>query len=120
MKLLLIDDDPLEHKIFRKFLGRGTNAGAELISSIQLDDAIAHLKATEFDFIFLDDRLSPYASLVETLPLIRPYISKAKIFAISSSLDSPHLKEAKYIGVDKIFDKSDLNAVLSSDLSDIF
>ena len=116
LHILLIDDDLVEHRFFRKFLEGGVNSDAELTCLSNLDEAIDILNERAFDLVFLDDRLSPYSSLLETLPRIRPYIGGAKIFAISSSLDSPHLMDARKTGVDEIYDKNDLKAVLSSSL----
>lgn len=116
LRILLIDDDLVEHRIFRKFLEGGVNSDAELTCLSNLGEAISILNEKSFDVVFLDDRLSPYSSLLETLPRLRPYTGDAKIFAISSSLDSPHLMDVRKTGVDGIYDKNDLKAVLSSDL----
>jgi len=115
-RILLIDDDVIEHRFFQKFLKGGVNADADLICLSNIDEAIDVLSEKAFDFVFLDDRLSPYSSLLETLPKIRPYLGDAKIFAISSSLASPHLMDARETGVDGIYNKDDLRAVLSSNL----
>lgn len=116
LHILLIDDDPIEHRIFRKFLENGQNSQTHLSCCSDLNTAIALLKEKSFDYIFLDDRLSPFTSLLETLPLIRDYLHEAKTIAISSSLDSPHLTSAENIGIDKILDKNDLKAFLAEPL----
>lgn len=116
LHILLIDDDPIEHRIFRKFLENGQNSQTYLSCCSDINTAIALLKEKSFDYIFLDDRLSPFTSLLETLPLIRDYLQEAKTIAISSSLDSPHLTSAENIGIDKILDKNDLKAFLAEPL----
>jgi CheY-like chemotaxis protein len=116
LHILLIDDDPIEHRIFRKLLESGQNSQTKLSCCSDINTAIAFLKENSFDYIFLDDRLSPFTSLLETLPQIREYLQEAKTIAISSSLDSPHLTSAKEIGVDEIIDKNDLKAFLTAPL----
>jgi CheY-like chemotaxis protein len=116
LHILLIDDDPIEHRIFRKLLESGQNSQTKLSCCSDINTATAFLKENSFDYIFLDDRLSPFTSLLETLPLIREYLQEAKTIAISSSLDSPHLTSAKEIGVDEIIDKNDLKAFLAAPL----
>lgn len=114
--ILLIDDDLVEHRIFRKLLENGPSSKADLTCCSNIECAIERLKENTFEYIFLDDRLSPYSNLLDTLPLIRGYLGRAKIIAMSSSLDSPHLMSAENIGVDKVLDKNDLRAFLSSPL----
>lgn len=116
LHILLIDDDPIEHRIFRKFLESGQNSPANLSCCSDINTATARLKENSFDYVFLDDRLSPFTSLLETLPLIQEYIQEAKIIAISSSLDSPHLTSAEKTGVARIIDKNDLKAFLAAPL----
>ena len=117
MRILLIDDDPIEHRLFRKFLSRGVNSEAELVCSSDLNEAVRILADRPFDCVFLDDRLPPYSSLLETLPQIRSHMGYAKVFAISSSLDSSHLRDRNVTGVDGIYDKNDLKSVLSRNLA---
>lgn len=120
VKVLYIDDDKAEHKFFTYFLKTSPDQNAILVCVDELEDAVACLKAGDIDFVFLDDRFSPYISCLETLPKLHPVIGKAKIAVISSSIEASHLKSAAMLGVDKVFDKVKLKDLLKLGISNVF
>lgn len=119
-KILYIDDDKAEHKFFAYFLKTSPDQNAILMCVDELEDAITRLKVGDIDFVFLDDRFSPYISCLETLPKIHPLLGKAKIAVISSSIEASHLKSAAMLGVDKIFDKAKLKDLLKLGVDNVF
>lgn len=120
MKILYIDDDTSEHKFFSYFLKMSPDKDETLVCVDELDDALLHLSKGDVDYVFLDDRFSPYLSCLETLPKIQPVLGHAKIAVVSSSIDASHLKSPAMLGVDKIFDKAKLKDVLKLGVKAVF
>ena len=120
VKILYIDDDIAEHKFFAYFLKSSPDQDAELICLDELDEAVKCLAVGDIDYVFLDDRFSPYMSCLETLPKIQPVLGTAKIAVISSSIEASHLKSAAMLGVDKVFDKVRLKDLLKLGIDSVF
>ena len=116
LKFLLIDDDFLEHKMFDCYLASGQTVDYDLISTSTIEDAIDALAKHSFDFIFLDDRLAPHKSAIETLPMLREHIGAAKIVLISSSIEARHLQDPTALNVLAVMNKFDLKSALSTDM----
>lgn len=108
MKLLLIDDDAIEHKILGCYITAGLTAPSLLNSALDIDTAKDALSSETYDYIFLDDRFTLFKSALETLPLLQPLSGTAKIVIISSCIYSQHLNSAEAHGVRAIMNKSHL------------
>ncbi|WP_026942559.1 response regulator [Hellea balneolensis] len=117
MKLLLIDDDAIEHKILNCYITAGIGGPVMLTSALDIDTAKAALGSETYDYIFLDDRFTPFKNALETLPLLKPLCGKAKIIIISSCISSQHLKSAEDLGVTAIMNKSDVRDYVSERLN---
>lgn len=115
-KLLLIDDDILEHKMFRCYLGAGEGHEFELRNAINMEKAVSLLTEGIFDWVFLDDRFAPYKSVLETLPLLQPYLKRSKVIVISSSIEARHLQSTEDLGVHAVIDKFQVKPFLETDI----
>lgn len=117
MKLLLIDDDAVEHKILNCYITAGLTEPVLLSSALDLDTAKEALSSETYDYILLDDRFAPFKSALETLPLLKPICGKAKIIIISSCIHGQHLNSAEALGVTAIMNKSDLREYVTEALN---
>lgn len=102
--------------MFQCYLAAGDPAAYSLSCADTLGSATDILKSTKIDWVFLDDRLAPYKSAVETLPLLKPSIGDAKVVIISSSIEARHLQCSKAIGVYAVIDKFKIKSFLHDDL----
>lgn len=123
VNILLIDDDENEHKILKAFTKLSFNEKINKSNVCSFDGvytieaAIEALKTKKYDYIFLDDRLKPHASALQTLPQIEGSINKnAKIYVISACTFSDHLQDHTKLGVDAIISKFDLSDEIRSGL----
>lgn len=91
--------------MFRCYLGAGEGHEFELRNAINVEKAVSLLMEGIFDWVFLDDRFAPYKSVLETLPLLQPYLKRSKVIVISSSIEARHLQCAKDLGVHALIDK---------------
>lgn len=115
-KILLIDDDLLEHKMFRCYLAVGKDHPFKLNNAVNIGKAVELLTDNTFDWVFLDDRFSPFKSALETLPLLRPYLKASNVIVISSSVEARHLQSAKKLGVYAVIDKFKVKSFLERDI----
>lgn len=116
--VLLIDDDPNQHKIFSFFLMSryGNDSGFE--SAMDLEDAVTRLKDRPFDVIFLDNRLPPYTNYCETIGDIRAVSPDSTIYLISAAREREKLGNYQRHGIVNAIDKFDLREVISEGLLD--
>jgi len=117
MKLLLIDDDAIEHKILNCYITAGMGGPVMLTSALNIETAKDALHSETYDYVFLDDRFTPFDSALETLPLLKPLSRNAKIVIVSSCIAAKHLQSAEALGVSAIINKSDVRAYVSETLS---
>ncbi len=117
MKILLIDDDAVEHKILNCYITAGLKEPALLSSAFDFNTAKEALNSEAYDYIFLDDRFTPFKSALETLPFLKPLCGKAKIIIISSCIYGQHLNSAEALGVTAIINKSDLREYVTEALN---
>jgi len=112
LDILLIDDDELEHLLFKDFLNSRGELTGKFCSACSLKDALSILSSRKFSYIFLDDRLGMHSNALESLPALRNLSGKANIVVISSSLDAIHLHDKQDLGVYDIIDKRNLKPFL--------
>lgn len=117
MKLLLIDDDDIEHKILNCYITAGMGGPVMLTSALDIETAQAALQSETYDYILLDDRFSPFESALETLPMLKPLAGTTKIIIISSCTAGQHLESSEALGVKAIINKSDVRDYVSERLS---
>ncbi|WP_394688354.1 response regulator [Hoeflea sp.] len=106
-KLLLIDDNIHQHKLFECYVSLCTEIELEL--AIDIDQALDLLDQEDPDIVFLDNRLHPFDSYSETVPMLRSRGFKGKIVVISANVSSSMATEFKSKSVAAMIDKSDFS-----------
>lgn len=108
LKLLLIDDEPIEEKITFQLLKRDYGKPFQLEYAQSIEAGLELLKKRTFDIILLDDRISPTMDATHSVPLIRQEVGVTPMILISSSLDAAHLNSKEILDVYDIIDKYNL------------
>lgn len=114
--ILLIDDNPLEYVILRKYFKKGPNDGDQFIYVSNVEHAIQCLRRQPINLVLLDDRLSPFPSAHSPLRHLRPFLKSSHTVIISSALDAGHLQNPNKLGVSDIKHKSDIRHIFESGL----
>lgn len=83
-KVLLIDDDPIEHKLFETYMIKEFGEDYELLEAQTLDQGLEEIVADDFDGVFVDNRLKPFSSYRETLPTLLGKQIQSKVYLISA------------------------------------
>lgn len=116
--VLLIDDDPNQHKIFSFFLMSRYGAGSDFQSAMNLEEAVSQLQQRLFDVIFLDNRLPPFMSYRETVGDLRAVSPDSAVYLISAAREREKLGRYQEYGIVDAFDKFDLREIISDGLLD--
>ncbi|MGP1275062.1 MAG: hypothetical protein ACQRW7_06565 [Caulobacterales bacterium] len=83
LRVAIIDDDPVETEILSILMDEVFEA-ADVSSFATVSEFIDESRKSDFELVFLDRRLPPYASFDETLPLIVPAARDAAILLITA------------------------------------
>lgn len=105
--ILLIDDDELDRKIFKRSLGN-SNLNHDLYETTTEADAIAALKNSHFDCIFLDYRI-PGTDGLELLRAIKKINTTTGVAIMTSHGDETIAIEMLKAGALDYMNKSDIN-----------
>lgn len=93
--VLLIDDSRHQHELFKCYVSK--SATIELHVASTLEEGIQEVERLNPDIVFLDSRLHPFRSYIETAPLIRASGYTGKIIVISTDVtDGVFLKFRDY------------------------
>lgn len=104
-KLLIIDDNEHQHELFRVYTMFSENFITH--HAITIEDAVDYLeKESDYDLIFLDNRLHPFHSYQESVPLLTQKSPDAKVIIFSSDVDDETLRQIKEYGVADFVNKS--------------
>jgi DNA-binding NtrC family response regulator len=107
-RILLIDDDEVEHRLIRHML-RDTMQGPYVLRyAPTVDKALSILKTDDFDVILLDDKLGPGQNATKSVPEIRRITESVPMVLISSVIDADHLRSKTILDVYDIVDKFQL------------
>lgn len=116
MRILLIDDDPVEEKLFRAMLRQFKRTDIELVCVSSIADAATCLKTMDVDIIFLDNRLTPHRSFRETVPRLRSNGELPRLFLMSASISDINTHETARFGIERVIDKFDVHDIVFGDL----
>lgn len=116
LNLLLIDDDPNQHKILSFFLKKKYGPGADFVSAQNLEEGLDHLARQCFDVILLDNRLPPYADFTQTVGGIVEASPDSDIYVISAGREKISVEQCKSHGIVEIIDKFELRNAISEGL----
>lgn len=114
--ILLIDDDPNEHRLFAYYLRKTLGRECRLDTASSLDEGVAALSGSKYDFIFLDNRLKPHADFRETLPALQAHLQDARTYIISASIDDDCFDETDDFPITGVLDKYDVRKSLEAGL----
>jgi DNA-binding NtrC family response regulator len=106
-RLLLIDDNIHQHKLFECYVS--TCQEMELDLALSIDEAFDLLDHENPDIVFLDNRLHPFENYSETVPMLRSRGFKGKIVVISANVSACMAVEFKSKTVSAMIDKSDFS-----------
>lgn len=115
-KILLIDDDPNEHKLFKFYIQKIFGPDCHLQNARTLEDGIAALAQNRFDALFLDNRLKPFADFRQTLPEMIDLLENTPTYVISASVDDDCFDDIERYPVAGVLDKFLVKARLESGL----
>ncbi|MCY0094466.1 response regulator [Hoeflea ulvae] len=116
LSILLIDDDPYQHKILSCFLRKKYGADAGFTSAHDLDEALVHLARQSFEVILLDNRLPPYTDFTQTIGDISRLSADSRIYLISADRDTVSQKLCKSHGIVDMIDKFELRDAIAEGL----
>lgn len=114
--VLLIDDDPVQHKILSFFLKSSFGEDAEFTSAFDLEEAVAHLEKQSFEMIMLDNRLAPYKDYTDTIDRIRAVSQDSLIYLISAARDHEKFGDYQTRGILGVIDKFELRESITNGL----
>ena len=104
-RVLLIDDDPNEQKLFQFYLLKRFGPQFELHYVSSTEDAAEFLLGNTVDAIFLDNRLKPHRDYRETAPSFMALAGTTPVYLISASVDEPAIREHGTYGISQVIDK---------------
>lgn len=116
MRILLIDDDPVEEKLFRAMIRQHGRDDIDLVCVSSIDEATAYLDAEEVDIVFLDNRLSPHRSFRETVPRLRAGCELPRLVLLSATIMDINQHETARFGIERVVDKFDVRDIVFGDL----
>jgi len=93
LKILLIDDEPIEERITHQLLKRDYGLPFTLDYARSIKEGMVLLNDRTYDVILLDDRIAPNVTAVQTVPVVRAAAGVVPLILISSSLDASHLRD---------------------------
>lgn len=107
LRVLLIDDDQVENRLFEAYLYR-CSLEVEFHYKSSLEDGIKTALKISPDVVFLDDRLVPYEGCEQTLPVLRQAGVVSPIIVISAAIDVFNPDRYSDAGADGFVDKSEI------------
>jgi DNA-binding NtrC family response regulator len=105
--VLLVDDNIHQHKIFECYAIGKEDLNLRHAQTIQ--QALLEIDVEIPDLILLDNRLHPFESFCDTIPLIRSRGYKGKIFVISADVSAPRMLNREQHSVSGFIDKFEFN-----------
>ena len=109
LRVLLIDDDPVEHVLLKRTLKTVKDTGIELDYVGDIGGAVDIVKSGGIDMIFLDNRLVPNNDFRETAPQLRKAGFIGPIGIISSDISARYFEQFRDYGVDFRIGKDEID-----------
>ncbi len=110
LNILLIDDDPVEHKLIQRMLKDCYTQPYLLRYADTVDKGIAIMKTQQIDLILLDDKLKNGLTAEQSVPRLREFSNNIAMILISSSINAAHLRDKAILDVYDIVDKFHLRS----------
>lgn len=106
-KILLVDDDIHQHKLFECYAMKSQQNFVGFASDIE--EALAQIKKQDWDLVLLDNRFVPFQDFTEPARLVRDAGYKNKIAVISADTDMLLFEDVERYTVDAVFNKSEFS-----------
>lgn len=107
IKVLLIDDNDHQLELFYCYVSQTDNI--TLFTANAMEEAIPLIETEKPNLIFLDNRLLPYESYEDTVPIIRSIDFKGKIVVISADISKISSTDLDDYCITSCMDKFDFN-----------
>jgi len=110
LNILLIDDDPVEHKLIQRMLKDCYDKPYVLRYANTVEKGISVLKTQKIDLILLDDKMQDGLTAQQSVPQLREIADDISMILISSSINADYLKDKTILDVYDIVDKFHLRS----------
>jgi DNA-binding NarL/FixJ family response regulator len=114
LRVLLVDDDPVEHVLLERKLKTAKDVNIQLDYVGDIGGAVACVKSGGIDMIFLDNRLVPNNDFRETAPQLRNAGFIGPIGIISSDISGRYFELFRDYGVDFRIGKDEIDGTVIS------
>ncbi|WP_339760543.1 response regulator [uncultured Hoeflea sp.] len=114
LRVLLVDDDPVEHVLLKRKLETAKDICIELDYVGDIGGAVESVKSGGIDMIFLDNRLVPNNDFRETAPQLRNAGFIGPIGIISSDISGRYFEQFRDYGVDFRIGKDEIDGAAIS------
>jgi len=114
LRVLLVDDDPVEHTLLKRKLETAKDISIELDYVGDIGGAVEIVKSGGIDMIFLDNRLVPNNDFRETAPQLRNAGFIGPIGIISSDISGRYFEQFRDYGVDFRIGKDEIDGTAIS------
>jgi len=114
LRVLLVDDDPVEHVLLMRKLKTARDISIELDYVGDIGGAVDIVKSGGVDIIFLDNRLVPNNDFRETAPQLRNAGFIGPIGIISSDISGRYFEQFREYGVDFRIGKDEIDGAAIS------
>ena len=104
-RILVVDDDEQQIRLFSIFLELSGVADVVCITAKSIDDAVKGILAEAPSIVFLDNRIPPYSDFREGLDQIRTAGYTGPVIVHSASVDEPVFRDAGRLRVASVVDK---------------
>lgn len=116
LNILLIDDDPIEHKLIQRMLKDCYDSPFLLRYADTVAKGITIMKSQKIDLILLDDKLKNGRTAKDSVPELRAISGDIVMILISSSINAAYLRDKTILDVYDIVDKYHLRSRISEGL----
>ncbi|MGJ8570952.1 MAG: response regulator [Hoeflea sp.] len=114
LRVLLVDDDPIEHVLLKRKLKTVNDTKIELEYVEDIGGAVDIVKTGSIDMVFLDNRLVPNNDFRETAPQLRNAGFIGPIGIISSDISGRYFEHFRDYGVDFRIGKDEIDGAAIS------
>lgn len=112
VRLLVIDDDPLERMLIEGFLYRISAFETEMTFCRSVEDAVEAIERGPhaFDLVLTDSKVPPYMDYREFIPSLRSAGHEGPIVVMSASTEDRRFDDHRSHGVSAVVDKLNLGS----------
>lgn len=116
LKILLIDDDPVEFRLIERMLKDCYSKPFSLRFAQTLEKGITILKTQKTDIVLLDDKLNHGRTAQDSVPAIKEISNDVPLILISSDINAEYLRDKTILDVYDVVDKFHLRKKINEGL----